>query len=295
MDERTLERRRRRRAIERRRRAAKRRRNFLAVAAAASFAVGIAIGAGHAEQTTASEPTPTVTTETPPGVPTVTGFDKPVPILMYHAIQPAPPGAQLPNLFVPEAEFEAQMKWLDDHGYHGVTLAQVFAAWNGNAPIAKKPVVISFDDGLDSQYAGARPMLEKLGWPGVLNLAISHLESGDLTQAQVKELIAEGWELDDHTFTHVDLTEDAVDLTYEISDSRTYLQDTFGVPVDFFCYPAGRYDDEVIAAVQDAGYLGATTTIEGLASPDQSPFELERIRVDAGDGAEGLQLKLSSG
>jgi len=34
----------------------------------------------------------------------------------------------------------------------------------------------------------------------------------------------------------------------------------FHVPVNFFCYPAGRYDDAVIAAVQGAGYLGATTT-----------------------------------
>ena len=44
-----------------------------------------------------------------------------VPILMYHAISPPPPGAALPGLFVPEAEFEQQMKWLEDNGYHGVT------------------------------------------------------------------------------------------------------------------------------------------------------------------------------
>src|SRR6476659_9610651 len=104
MDERILERRRRRRIMERRRRAAKRRRNFLAIAAAASFAIGIAIGAGHADTTSAGGPAggvPATTTPIPASVPTVENFHGPVPILMYHAIEPAPPDAQLPNLFVP--------------------------------------------------------------------------------------------------------------------------------------------------------------------------------------------------
>jgi peptidoglycan/xylan/chitin deacetylase (PgdA/CDA1 family) len=296
MDEAILERRRQRRIIERRRRAAKRRRNFLLGAAGLSFVLGILIGAGHAEPTDAERAVESAATAPPipESVSTVTGFREPVPVLMYHAIQPAPAGAALPGLFVPEGEFEAEMMWLSDHGYHGVTLAQVFAAWNADAPIAEKPVVVSFDDGLQSQYVGARPMLQKLGWPGVLNLAISHLDSGDMTEEQVGELIDEGWELDSHTFTHLDLTEEGVDLGHEIADSRAYLQDKFGVPVDFFCYPAGRYDDEVVAAVQDAGYLGATTTIEGLASPDQSPYELKRIRVEPGDGAEGLAAKIGA-
>jgi peptidoglycan/xylan/chitin deacetylase (PgdA/CDA1 family) len=303
LDEAILERRRRRRAIERRRRAARRRRNFLFSAAVLAFAVGIAFGAGHSESTRAGEPSPQASSSAsnrspdtepiPPDVPTITDFHDPVPILMYHAISPAPPGAALPGLFVPEAEFEQQMKWLDDNGYHGVTLGQVYAAWNDGEPIAKNPVVISFDDGLQSQYVGARPMLYRLGWPGVLNLEIHHVEQGELTDKQVSDLVDAGWELDSHTFSHPDLTEAGVDLDREIADSRTALQDEFGAAVDFFCYPAGAYDDAVIQAVQDAGYLGATTTNEGLASPNEDPYELSRIRIEPGDGADGLAQKLS--
>jgi peptidoglycan/xylan/chitin deacetylase (PgdA/CDA1 family) len=216
---------------------------------------------------------------------------------MYHAIQPAPPGAALPALFVPEAEFEDEMRWLADHGYRAVTLDDVFAAWNDGKPIASKPVVVSFDDGLESQYLGARPMLERLGWPGVLNLAISHLDTaGDMTTAEVRELIAEGWELDSHTFSHVDVTTlDPAQLRHEVGGSRTYLERRFGVPVDFFCYPAGAYDDSAIVAVRAAGYLGAETTEEGLATPDENPDLLSRIRVDPGDGAEGLAEKITAG
>ena len=214
---------------------------------------------------------------------------------MYHAIQPAPPGAALPGLFVPEAEFEDEMGWLADHGYHGVTLDQVFSAWNDGDPIATNPVVVSFDDGYQSQYAGARPKLDQLGWPGVLNLEIHSLQLGNLSDAEVQDLVDSGWELDSHSFTHPAVTTlDAGGLAKEIDASRRYLSNRFGVPVNFFCYPAGAYDDASIAAVKAAGYEGATTTEEGLASPDEDPYALSRIRIDAADGVQGLEQKLSA-
>ena len=49
--------------------------------------------------------------------------------------------------------------------------------------------------------------------------------------------------------------------------SRVVLRRLFHVPVDFFCYPSGAFDPAVIAAVRRAGYLGATTTLPGLARP----------------------------
>lgn len=227
--------------------------------------------------------------------PLVTDFHAAVPILMYHAISPPPPGAPLPDLFVPEAEFEAQMKWLAEHDYNGVTLEQVFSAWDDGHPIARNPIVISFDDGLQSQYVGARPMLDRLGWPGVLNLALSHLESGDMTPAEVRTLIDSGWELDSHTIDHLDLTTlDPTQLAHQVADSRTELQQQFKVGVDFFCYPSGAYDAAAVQAVEDAGYLGATTTDPGLASPDQ-PYTLKRIRVEPGDGAGGVGGKAELG
>jgi len=228
-------------------------------------------------------------------VPTVTGFDKPVPILMYHAISPAPPGAALPELFVPQAEFSDQMHWLRAQGYHAVTLDQVFAAWRDDAPIARKPIVVSFDDGLRSQYVGAVPVLRRMGWPGVLNLKLVSLEQGELTDEMVREMLDAGWEVDSHTINHVDVTGlSGADLEHEVADSRTELQDRFDIPVNFFCYPSGRYDFEATAAVREAGYLGATTTEPGLASPGE-PYHLNRIRVVPGDATAGLEAKLDAG
>ena len=129
----------------------------------------------------------------------------------------------------------------------------------------------------------------------MLNLTVKNLHvSGGLSQFQVRRLLEDGWELASHTLTHPDLPSlDASALTREVSRSRSVLRAKFGVPVDFFCYPAGRYDARVIRAVRRAGYLGATTTVDGLARPAH-PYELRRVRVSGSDGVSGLAEKLQS-
>ena len=52
-----------------------------------------------------------------------------------------------------------------------------------------------------------------------------------------------------------------------------------------FCYPSGRYDGRVEAAVRAAGYLAATTTQPGSATPAEDRFGLPRVRVDGSDDA----------
>ena len=63
-------------------------------------------------------------------------------------------------------------------------------------------------------------------------------------------------------------------------------------PIAFFCYPAGRYNDTAIAAVRKAGYLAATTTNYGPASPKQGYFTLDRVRINGSDGLSGFAAKL---
>ncbi|MFN2613184.1 MAG: polysaccharide deacetylase family protein, partial [Solirubrobacterales bacterium] len=119
------------------------------------------------------------------------------------------------------------------------------------------------------------------------------LEQGEMNDKEIKQMISDGWEVDSHTINHLDVSElSGAQLHHEIADSRTMLQKRFGIPVNFFCYPAGRYDDEAIAALRAAGYEGATTEREGPASATGDPYTLPRIRVAGSDGVEGLKAKL---
>jgi peptidoglycan/xylan/chitin deacetylase (PgdA/CDA1 family) len=218
---------------------------------------------------------------------------RPIPILMYHAIASAPAGAEWPQLFVKPIRFRAQVEYLAGEGYTAVTLDQVYGAWEKDVLVPPKPIVISFDDGYRGDYTNALPTLADHDWPGVLNLRLGALEDGELTERMIEEMLSASWELNSHTVSHPDLTTiQGARLTEEVAGSRQMLQDQFGVPVNFFCYPSGRFDDQAIAAVRAAGYLGATTTEEGLASKDEM-FTLKRIRVDGTDGVRGLEVKLS--
>jgi len=218
-----------------------------------------------------------------------------VPILMYHLIAPPPADAAFPELFVRPSDFDEQMTWLASHGFQAVTLHRVYEYWLDGTPLPAHPIVLSFDDGTMGQEVHALPVLRKLHWPGVLNLKVSALKSRFTMPAwRVRNLLAAGWELDAHTITHPDLTrvEDA-QLWHEVDGSRLELQQLFHVPVDFFCYPSGRYDARVVAAVRRAGYLGATTTNYGLARPHDI-YTLGRIRIDGSDGLSGFAAKLQS-
>src|SRR5262249_25681406 len=152
----------------------------------------------------------------------------------------------------------------------------------------------SFDDGYLSQYTHARPVLLRLGWPGVLNLEWNNLGKGGVTEREVKVMLGDGWELDSHTLTHPDLTTvgDA-QLRTELTQSRKDIKAKFGASnAEFFCYPAGKYDARVVAAVKAAGYRGATTVDDGLGARSE-PFTLKRIRVNASDTPQTLLSRLS--
>jgi peptidoglycan/xylan/chitin deacetylase (PgdA/CDA1 family) len=209
----------------------------------------------------------------------------PVPILEYHVLGPAPADAPYPELYVSRPDFHRQMDWLERNGYQAVTLDQVERAWYHDGTLPPKPVVLSFDDGYRPQFTYALPELRRHGWAGVLNLKA---EGSDLYESNVKAMIAAGWELAAHTIHHLDLTELGPEqLREEVAGSRAILRREYGVPVDNFCYPSGRFDPTVIAAVEAAGYVGATTEIPGYADRAH-PYELDRLEILGSDGVAGL-------
>ena len=128
-----------------------------------------------------------------------------IPMLMYHAIAVAPPGAAFPQLWVPRREFAAQMHFLAVHGYHVISLQEAYDYWHGD-PLPSRAIILSFDDGYRTQYRNAMPILSHHGWAGVLNLVVHHVRSGELGPSRVRVMIARDWEVDSHTVTHADLT-----------------------------------------------------------------------------------------
>jgi peptidoglycan/xylan/chitin deacetylase (PgdA/CDA1 family) len=209
----------------------------------------------------------------------------PVPILMYHVIGTPPPGAAYPGLWVTGETFRAEVDALARAGYRAVTLDTALDAWRGRARLPAHPIVLSFDDGYLGQGTIAGPVLAAHRWPGVINVALHNLGTpGGISATRLRTLVRAGWEVDAHSLTHPDLTTlGPAALRREVAGSRAALRRRLGVPVDAFCYPAGRYDAAVEAAVRAAGYRAATTEVPGAARPSGDRFTLPRLRVDGAD------------
>ncbi len=220
-----------------------------------------------------------------------------VPILMYHVIAAPPPGAPFPGLYVEPSEFAAQMQALKNSGWHAVTLDQVQAHWQHGVSLGSgKPIIVSFDNGYQSQYTQALPVLRRLGWVGDENIQLTGLppSEGGLSQAQVRGLLAAGWELDTQGISHADLIAlDATQLHDQVAVARRIVQQRYDVPVNWFCYPSGHYDATVIAAVKTAGFTGSTTVVPGWARPSEDRFRLHRLRVLGGTSPSALLAQIA--
>ncbi|MFH1151112.1 MAG: polysaccharide deacetylase family protein [Actinomycetota bacterium] len=128
-------------------------------------------------------------------------------------------------------------------------------------------VTVTFDDGYQSIYDAALPIMNAQGIKSTQFIATGNIDSDPffMTSAELVTLASQGHELASHSVTHADLRSLTPEqLAAELSDSKTYLQTLTGGAVYNFAYPFGFYDATVIAAVQqyydaarcsDVGYI----------------------------------------
>ena len=72
-----------------------------------------------------------------------------VSVLMYHMIGDEQGNAAI----MTEANLRIQMNYLRDHGYHPITMQELYDYVTKGAPLPEKPVCIPFDDGYLDSYS----------------------------------------------------------------------------------------------------------------------------------------------
>src|SRR5207244_3762108 len=74
-----------------------------------------------------------------------------VPVLMYHHVEFVPEGTKYDNtavdLTVSPQDFEGQVQYFYNKGYHAVTIQQVYDNMESGIELPTKPIVFTFDDG----------------------------------------------------------------------------------------------------------------------------------------------------
>ena len=221
-----------------------------------------------------------------------------VPILMYHVILPAPAGAPYPGLYVTPSLFAAQMHALAAAGYHAVTMNEVWDNWHHGTPLPRgKPIVISFDNGYESQYREALPVLRALGWVGVENLQLSGLppSQGGLSERQVRALVCDGWELDTQGYSHADLPRRRRASCTSRSPSRSErIRALYHVHAGLVLLPLGPVRRGRDRSRRGGGIPRLDDRVTGLGEPGEDPYRLPRLRVLGGTSPQSLLSEIEA-
>lgn len=184
------------------------------------------------------------------------------PILVYHIVRPSFPSdsqAVRDLAHTPEI-FDAQMKHLGDAEYTIVSFTDLENHYQKKAPLPKKPIIISFDDGWSDQFQYAFPILKKYRYSAAFFMFTNSIDTrGFITWDQLREMQKAGMTIGSHSRSHPYLTHitDPVKLWNEINGSKEKLEKELGVPITEFAYPFGQYTPDIVALVKKAGYASA--------------------------------------
>ena len=200
------------------------------------------------------------------------------PILMYHRIDDQ---SATSALSVSPQSFARQMAFFHERGYRVVPLDQIVEWIVHDRPPVHGAVAITFDDGFDSVYTQAYPVLRRYGMPATVFIVTDWVgRPGYLSWAQIRELAAHGFEIGGHTCSHPwlpALTEDA--MRRELVESRRVLQQQVPGSAQHFSYPFGAYDAVVKHAVRAVPYASACATNPGRHRSWHDRYALKRLRI----------------
>lgn len=167
-------------------------------------------------------------------------------VLMYHDIvttEDKSSGFQNDSAFpykVEETKFEEQVRALQG-----------------------KNVVFTFDDGGDSFYTKAAPILEKYGFKGVFFISTKYIGTpGFLSAGRVKELAERGHTIGSHSHTHPKVFSDLKpnEIKEEWDQSYSILKNLLGEADLTASLPNGRSSKEVLDYAFAAGFTEVYTS-----------------------------------
>jgi peptidoglycan/xylan/chitin deacetylase (PgdA/CDA1 family) len=215
--------------------------------------------------------------------------------LMYHEIEV--PGRRMcqdapgyVRYVVSEQDFRKQMQALKDAGLRGMSVSKALASK------AAVGIVLTFDDGCETDLIVAAPILRELGFNATCYATVDFLDKrGYLSRKQLHELSDLGVEVGSHSMTHPYLSDlEEEELKYEISGSKQALEQITGRAVHHFSCPGGRWDSRVASTAREAGYRSVATSRLIANFPDSDPFALGRVAIVRGIGLPAFRT-LSEG
>lgn len=203
-----------------------------------------------------------------------------VSVLMYHMIGDIEGNSAV----MTEANLRLQMNYLRDHGYHPITMDELYAYVTKGAPLPEKPVCITFDDGYLDSYTIVYPLMKEYGFPWTIFIITDDVgkPGNRMTWDQLKEMAdSHTVTISSHTLSHPKLHNLATreEKEREIAGANQALKYWLGIDNPWLCYPYGDYDDEVVDICRQLGIRMAVTTDAGRVHVGSYPYDLRRVYI----------------
>lgn len=211
-----------------------------------------------------------------------------IPILYYHFVKNPGKNARIKGLYTNTIHFEWQIKQLIKKGFTFITFEDIVKK---KYDIKNRNIILTFDDGCESLYYNAFPILKKYGAKAVIYVVSKSLGDRNvvwpmnenleplniLTKEQILEMADYGIEIGSHLCHHVHLPQlSSAEMKDELFESKKILEDELGKEIYSVAYPFGSYNSKVIEVAQQAGYQYGVTTKSGN---NQTAGNLELFRI----------------
>lgn len=150
-------------------------------------------------------------------------------------------------------------------------------------------VTTSWDDGTVTDLRLAE-LLEKYGIKGTFYIPKSYPDN--LLPKKDIAPLGRRFEIGAHSVSHPDLTKiSPAQAKREIEESKIYLEDLLGHSVAMFCYPRGRYNENIKKMVRNSGFVAARTCNHGGFSSPVDPYEWH-ITLHASNGSPLMTVRI---
>ena len=205
-----------------------------------------------------------------------------VPILVYHRVNDTDKNPTTLTV----ADFEAQMKFLADNGYHVISPDDLLDAWESGKNLPSNPIILTFDDGHEDIYKNVFPILQKYNMRATIFIVTDHIGMKDyLSWDFVRALQAGGFmDFESHSMSYKDLTTLKGDkLWNEIYGSKQ---------AKFIAYPDGKYSLDAEDTSKEVGFRAGFIEDYGLAENDDDNYILTRIPVMGSNAHTLLRFQL---
>lgn len=202
-----------------------------------------------------------------------------LPVLMYHSISGDHEERVSPYYRVSTSpgRLAEHLRWLHEEGHCGVSLEEA-TAMSEEERSRRRPVALTFDDGLFDFYQTAWPILREAGCGATMFLPTGFVGSPRkafrgrecLTWEEIREMRQAGVRFGSHTVSHPKLDELAwQEVARETFESKREIERELEEPITSFAYPyafpqeAPDFIDTFSNILRQQGYHSCATTIIG--------------------------------